>query len=388
METTTLITLLAILLILLNFVLYPLVLIISAWLTRSKMKAQLNLEEMPKSVSFIVVAHNAENLIEEKINNILTLNLHQIDYEIIVYLDGCTDKTLELINQFDSDKIILINENQHLGKAKGLNEAANKSKNEILVFTDMDAILDQDAILYLLENFKNSRCGGVCGLRTIRKNNKLQAAQSFYVKFDSYIKQLENNSGNITSNDGKLYAIRKKLFKPIASDSTDDLYNCLNITEQRFQFIFDGRAKAYVPIPSKNTIHELSRRRRIVVRSLSGIYKKRTLLNPFEYGTFAIGLFINKVLRRTLGISMLLLLGASFFSLPLLFYAQLLFYLGAVSYPLIFSKIGSDVFLVKFLIKVTSTSWYFCAGNYATSLAVIDFISGKRVDKWTPQKQL
>ena len=388
METTTLITILAILLILLNFVLYPLVLIISAWLTGSKNKPQLNDEEIPKSVSFIVVAHNAENLIVDKINNILTLNLHQIDYEIIVYLDGCTDKTLELINHFDSDKIILINESRHLGKAKGLNEAANKSKNAILVFTDMDAVLDQDAILFLLENFKNSRCGGVCGLRTIKRNNKLQTAQSFYVKFDSYIKQLENNSGNITSNDGKLYAIRKPLFKPIASDSTDDLYNCLNITEQRFQFIFDSRAKAYVPIPSKNTIHELSRRRRIVVRSLSGIYKKRKLLNPFEYGTFAIGLFINKILRRTLGISLLLLLGASFFSFPLLFYAQILFYLGAVSYPLIFSKLGSDVFFVKFLVKLTSTSWYFCAGNYATSLAVIDFLSGKRVYKWTPQKQL
>lgn len=386
MQISFIVSWLSLLFILLNFALYPAVLIVSGWL--KKISDSNITASLPTSVSFIVVAHNAEDLIENKINNFFDLKIENIEYEIIVYLDGCTDKTFERASQIKSDKIRIVSEDSHLGKVNGLNYAAQISKFEILIFTDTDALLDKDSVAYLLENFKDPQCGGVCGLRTINRKNKLRAAQDLYIKFDSYLKQLENINGNITSNDGKLYAVRRKIFKPIASDTTDDLYNCLNITEQHYRFLFDDRAKAYVPVPSRDIQHEVLRRRRIVIGSLSGIYQKRAVLNPFKYGTFAIGLFINKVLRRTLGVSLIFLFVSSFYSAPPFFYLQLAFYLTAISYPLFFANAKAEGFIFETISKVTSSGWYFCVGNYATLLGVMDFLSGKRVTKWTPQKQV
>src|SRR6185503_15625649 len=54
----------------------------------------------------------------------------------------------------------------------------------------------------------------------------------------------EARLGSVTSNDGKLYAIRRELFRPIAPGATDDLFTCLSVVEQGRRFVFEPRAHA------------------------------------------------------------------------------------------------------------------------------------------------
>lgn len=373
-----------------SFVLYPLLLLLSRFLPRNKGSKPSEIAE-PESVSFILVMHNAEQLIAHKLNNILQLNLGNIKNEIIVYLDGCSDHTLQKLQALAIDNLTIINETAHLGKIAGLNTAAERAQGDILIFTDADAILEKNVVSTLLTHFKDPRCGGVCGLRAIKeKQGKLHLAQHVYITVDSYIKKLETYLGNITSNDGKLYAVRRSLFKPIADAVTDDLYSCLNITEQHYRFVFEPKAIAHISTPSRHERHEYSRRRRIVTRSLNGLWLKRKLLNPFQYGLFSLGLIINKIFRRLMGMTLLLLFISSYFAssysicIAVLFYVQLGFYLLAGIYPLLLLK--HELLSAPFIRHLTSVCWYFCLGNYATSLGVVDFLSGKRVSKWVPQK--
>jgi len=380
----------AIFLLLSSFILYPLLLLVSRVFYRYKSQP-INNQNIPESVSFIIAVHNAENLIVEKIKNIEQLDFGVIHYEIIIYLDGCTDNTFTKIQAVASDKIQIINEKKHFGKITGLNKAVLQATGDILIFTDADAILEQDLVHVLLEHFKNPLCGGVCGLRAIKeKQGKLRLAQHLYITVDSYIKKLESYLGNITSNDGKLYAVRRNLFKPIADAVTDDLYSCLNITEQHYHFVFEPKAIAHISTPSRHSGHEYARRRRIVTRSLNSIWLKRRLLNPLHYGLFSFGLLLNKVFRRLIGFALLLLFVASYFSstdsvcMSWFFYLQVSFYLLAVAYPLFLSKSKGNIPRVFY--HITSVCWYFLLGNVATSLGVIDFLSGKRVSKWVPKK--
>ncbi len=391
MSASIVFVLIALLLLCSNFILYPVLLFF--WRFLFPRKQQVTKESSPiERVSFIIVVHNAEQLIVDKINNILQLNLADIDYEVIVYLDGCSDSTQEKIESIHTDNIKLINEPKHLGKIRGLNAAAAMAQGDILVFTDADAIFDVESINHLLANFKDPLCGGVCGMRAIKeKQGKLHLAQQLYIRIDSYIKKLESYLGNITSNDGKLYALRRHLFRPIAEAVTDDLYACLDITLQKYHFVFEPKAIVHISTPSRGSQHESSRRRRIVTQSLHGIFLKRQLLNPFSYGVYSIGLLINKVFRRLIGAMLTLLLISSYFAssesmlLAVLFYAQLGFYLLALSYPPWLSKIEWQG--AKLCTRIGAMCWYFCLGNFAALWGVFDFLSGKRVAKWQPKKQ-
>ena len=373
-----------------QFLLYPALIFLLALFCKRKPCVT---KPISYKLSFIIVVHNADKLIVEKIKNTLSLNYAHHDFEIIVYLDGCHDNTLNKLKSIDSDKLFWINENQHLGKHIGINNAVLQSRADILVFSDADAILENNAIVRLLENFSNPTCGGACGQRKISENQgQLRFAQKVYIKIDSFIKYLENMVGSISANDGKLYAVRRKLFKPVVPAVTDDLYQSMSIIEQGYSFAFERHAEAQIKTPSRNPEHEQIRRRRIVSTSLHGIYLKRTLLNPFKYGIYSISLFINKVLRRLFPVFLLVLFISSFVGaiyqpyMLLFFCLQLFFYLLSISYPLFKADIKNSK--LRSLKRFSSITWYFCLGNYATLLGIWDFLCGKRVVKWQPKKEM
>jgi len=355
----------------------------------AKWEKAVNVSPLTPTVSLIMVVHNAEHFIINKIQNSRSLKYPSEKYEIILYSDGSTDETAEKAQPYITERVLFISSPTFEGKNIFLNKAAENAHGDVLVFSDVDAMLDENALLNLAKYFSDPSVGGVCGQRIIAENDKrLKKAQSDYIRFDSMIKKLESKTGSISSNDGKLYAIRKDLFRPIPPAVTDDLYTCLSIIKQGYRFLFEPNAKAFIKVPSRNPKHELTRRRRIVCRSLTGIFLQKELLNPFKYGIFSIRLFINKILRRFLPIYMLLMFLSSMFLsfyIPLiriLVFLQFVFYILALSYPIVFQNIKG----FKFVKRITSLAYYFCLGIYGTLLGLIDFIRGKKVVKWEPFK--
>jgi len=371
---------------LLVFAAYPLLLWATA-LLRGRKRARLG--EARPSVTIIVVVRNGAAIIEEKVRNCLALDYPVDRLDFVFYSDGSTDGTEEIIGARASDRLRLIARREHMGKAYGLNAAAAKARGEILVFSDTDALLAPESVAKLVRHYADTSVGGVCGQRVIaRERSDLKEGQSNYIRFDSHVKLLESALGSVTSNDGKLYSLRRALFRPIAPSATDDLYAALNIVAQGARFTFEPDARAYIRLPSRSASHEIARRRRIVSRSLWGILNMRRLLNPFRHGLFAIGLFINKVLRRMLPVFLALLFVSSvllsFRSGParVIVAAQVAFYLLAAGHPLLirFGAGGGR------LMKASSTAFYFCVGMLGTLMGVCDFLCGKGATKWDPLK--
>jgi cellulose synthase/poly-beta-1,6-N-acetylglucosamine synthase-like glycosyltransferase len=369
------------------FVFYP----VSVWLI-SFLKGPITFNENTENptVSIIVVLRNGEEIIRQKIENSLKLDYESNKLQLVFFSDGSTDKTVEIIREYENPNLLMLSSASHIGKAPGINEAVKQSSGEILIFSDTDAILDKTVIKDMVRHYDDPNTGGVCGQRVIYKQDisTIKDSQQNYINFDSKIKFLESHTGSITSNDGKLYSIRKSLFKPIEPDVTDDLYSCLSVIEQGYRFSFEPHARAYIRTPSRSPLHEIKRRRRVVARSLRGIYYKRPLLNPFKHGFFAVGLFVNKVIRRLLPICLILIFitSATLAMRNSLFIwvwiLQLLFYTAGL-FAFVVDKYHIPISIIR---KPLSLILYFCVGMYGTLIGFIDFISLKKYTKWDPKK--
>ena len=265
------------------------------------------------AVSMVTVVHRAEALMEEKIKNFRALNYPSDRLELVVYEDGLTTSLAALVNRLADERIRLHGSPAHQGKIEGLNAALPLCRGEIVVFSDADALLAPDALLELLRSLADPAVGGVCGRRVIaEREGAMTGAQRTYIGFDETIRDAESRLGSTTSNDGKLYAIRRSLYQNIPPAVTDDLYVCLSVVRQKYRFVFAPRARAYIKLPSRNPRHEIIRRRRIVSTSLRGIFDG-DILNPFKHGVFSLQLFINKVLRRCMPFCLLGLFMSSLF---------------------------------------------------------------------------
>lgn len=378
--------------ILLVFIIYPSLLAIRGGLFPSMASALRTQHSPPLSITLIVVFHNAAHLLPAKLENIRVLHQAGKIDQAFLCSDGSNDGSSQILNTLHEPFIHVSHTPEHFGKALGLNQVAPAASGDILVFSDMDAIIDPESLSRLVHHFHDPGVGGVCGQRVISKRGKpLHSAQSRYIQFDSLVKRLESRTGSITSNDGKIYAIRKSLFRPIDPHATDDLFTCLSVVKQGFRFIFEPQALAHIYPPSRSMHHELQRRRRIVARSLHGIFVHKQTLNPFHFGIYALGLIINKVLRRCLPLSLIgLFISSGILALyaPFMFTVFCLlslFFASSALYPLLNTTQANSRYGI-FAQKLVSTIFYFLIGNLGTLLGLIDFFQGKRYDKWSPVK--
>lgn len=368
------------------FVLYPLLLFVLSIRSSSRPAVSALPEPLP-TVSFLIVVRNAQDLIEEKIRNCLAMDYPRQSLQVVVFSDGSTDETQERARGIADPRVMVCGSVSHGGKIRGMNAGIEHCTGEIVVFSDADAICAADTLKVLLQPFSDKEVGGVCGQRVISSDpSQIKKAQGIYIRLDSAIKRLESERGRLTSNDGKLYAIRRSLYRPVTAGVTDDLFVCLSIISQGARFVFQPQARAVIRVPSRNPRHEIQRRRRIVVGSLYGIWIMRELLNPFRYGLFSLGLFVNKVMRRMMPFFLIALfctssLAASSHSFfAAVFLAQLFCYLVALlcAFNLWLQRGAAQ--------KFGTLAFYFCIGNWGVLLGVFDFLSGRKVEKWTPMK--
>jgi len=371
--------------VLLFFVVYPAV----TWLAASLRSEQRPPEsDAVPSVTVLVVVRNAESFIAEKVRNTLDLDYPPDRLDAVFYSDGSTDGTNRIIHSAESPRLRLLVGGTHQGKTTCLNEALPACEGEIVVFSDADAFLAPDAIGMMTRHFADPTVGGVCGQRVIGGDQSdLREAQASYISFDSAIKRFETRLGSVTSNDGKIYAVRRPLLQPFAPAVADDPYAAYNVVRQGSRFIFEPAARAFIRVPSRSPSHEIVRRRRIVSQSLRGIYLLRATLNPFRYGWFSVGLAVNKVLRRLLPVFLVTLFLSSFalsFRYPafaLFTGVQWAFYTLAALHP----QLRSDA-IPKLLRRGSATAFYFVVGQYGTLLGLLDFLLGRSPARWEPVK--
>lgn len=96
----------------------------------------MNITMHKKTFSIIIPTYNSEKYIEECIESALSQSYQQ--FEIIVVDNNSTDSTVELINQFNSDKIKVFDIRNHGVIAASRNYGISRATGDYIAFLDSD----------------------------------------------------------------------------------------------------------------------------------------------------------------------------------------------------------------------------------------------------------
>jgi len=141
-------------------------------------------------IAFLVAAYNEEVCIVDKINNTLALNYPNEKLQLYIITDGSTDKTKELSDKFPS--VIVHHQSERIGKLGSLQRIIPYLKEEIILFSDANCLLNQDALIHLIQHFNDPEVGAVSGEKKILSGNNAAATEGLYWKYESWLKKQDS----------------------------------------------------------------------------------------------------------------------------------------------------------------------------------------------------
>lgn len=108
------------------------------------------------SVSIIIPVHNEERILRQTLLNLTNQIYPGPPLEIIAALNGCTDRSAEIVRAFPGIRMI---ESEKTGISFGRNLGARLAQGKVLVFVDADSSLPPDGIQRLVDPLRQSSRG-------------------------------------------------------------------------------------------------------------------------------------------------------------------------------------------------------------------------------------
>jgi cellulose synthase/poly-beta-1,6-N-acetylglucosamine synthase-like glycosyltransferase len=335
-------------------------------------------DEWP-ALTVLIPAYNEERWIRRKIENTLALDYPRDRMQILVASDGSTDETVEIAGQFSSQGIEVIHYPERGGKTPTLNRAVREALGDILLFTDANALLEPDALRWLIPHFKDPEVGCVGGKRVCLLTDGLSMeGEGLYWRYESWIKYSESRFHSCLGADGQIYAVRRTLFPYVSAVSDDFSIPMKILVSTGAKTVFEPRAIARIPAAA--TLRQEWERK---IRSKAALL---CVLSPLKRGLIPWTnriwwqFWSHHIFRLFVPFAMLAAFLSSVFLWKdgaiyrLLFFLQGLFYVAALS-GFLLQRRGIRM-------KPFYQSFYFCLANLAVLLAWPRWALGKHQYTW------
>ena len=213
------------------------------------------LESYPK-VSILVPCHNEERCIRDAVQQLLNNNYP--NYEIITINDGSTDATGEILQELsrDTNKLKVVTLTQNYGKAMALKAGALASSAEYLMCIDADALLDKNALFWMVRHFLTGpRVGAVTGNpRVINKRGLLARIQiGEFSAIVGMVKRTQRNIGRIFTVSGVNACFRKAALHDVgywsAETVTEDIDISWKLQMRYWDIRYEPQALTWILVP-------------------------------------------------------------------------------------------------------------------------------------------
>jgi cellulose synthase/poly-beta-1,6-N-acetylglucosamine synthase-like glycosyltransferase len=334
------------------------------------------------TVSLIIVAHNEEAVIEEKLLNSLALDYPEDLLEIVVASDASTDGTDEIVRSYTERGVVLLRRPTRGAQTGAQNYAVPRTRGDVIVFSDANSMYGSDALARLVAPFADDDVGCVVG--RLRHTNPDSTSVSFgeelYWRYESFLKRKQSSASALFLANGAIYAVRRTLYEVVNPDHDHDTIVPLRTAGLGYRVVYQPEALAY-ETASERFRDEFRRKVRIITRDAWTFIDLRFMLSPFR-PWIAFNIISHKVIRWSVGFAMvgilasnLLLFDRPFYQLTLA--AQIGFYSTAVLGHLM-DRAGKSL-------VVTRIPLYFCLVNGAGIIAAMRLLSGRRMRTWNPR---
>lgn len=341
-------------------------------------------ENIKPKISIVISVWNEQDVISQKISNLLALRYPSDHMEILIGSDGSDDGTNEIIRSFNDDRIRFLEFKERRGKMAVLNELVSMSRHEIIVFNDARQELPDDAISKLVSNFADPHVGCVSGELVFRKKDGATAQGiNLYWEYEKFMRNHEARIHSMLGATGAMYAIRKNLYHPVPHHIVlDDMYIPFRVIEQGYRAIFEPEAKAY-DNAAENPQEEYRRKTRTLFGNLQIFQIFGRMFNPFK-SPIAVQLFSHKFLRILAPFLMIGLIGINLVLIKQKFYAivlvmQISFYLMAV---IGFLTKGLKRGIFHKITKLCYIPYVFCLLNLSVLTGCWRFLNSKQDITW------
>ena len=232
-------------------------------------------------VTIVIPACNEERWIARKIENTLALDYPAKLLEIIVASDGSLDATAEIARGYAARGILVAAFPSRLGKQEMLNRLTPGARGEIIVMTDTNAILERDSLRALVVPFADPQVGCAIGKRVciIQERSVPSVAESFYWRYESWIKSAESRWHSCLAATGQLYAVRRSVFPHVKRVGEDFYIPMKVLASTGLRIAYVPEAVAAIPAAANLTI-EFERKTRAHVAFLISLPLLKELLVP------------------------------------------------------------------------------------------------------------
>jgi len=241
------------LLIIIHVSIFILVNLLLLYLSRRTTNIKKN-ENNQFSVGMIIPCYNEEAIIKRKLTNSIDISRPSKSFMIYVVDDGSADNTFKIANEFKQlnrlENIFVWKNPGKKGKIRALNWVFNKIREDIIVITDADVLLEKSALVRLIANFDNPTVGAVTGKVVINKQGKEFTAKTedLYRKLYDVWRRAESNLESCSIPNGSLMAFRKQVLQKVRIDENmqyDDISLLFKTRRLGYRAVYEPEALFY-----------------------------------------------------------------------------------------------------------------------------------------------
>ncbi|MCF6218073.1 MAG: glycosyltransferase family 2 protein [Gammaproteobacteria bacterium] len=340
--------------------------------------------ELP-SVSLIIAAYNEEKYIGRKIENALSQKYPHEKLQIIVISDGSSDRTLEIAESFDDERLTVLEVTDRMGKANALNQGLKRVAGDVIVFTDANVFFESDAVEKLASCFSDELCGAVSGrVELVAMESGEPLGEGAYMKYERFIQKSESKVHTMVGIDGGMFAIRRRFVNGVPINIIlDDFYLAMRVLANRSRIIYEPKAVAEELVPA-SVAQEFRRKTRIAAGGFQILRHIEFLKRPFSNITATIFFISHKFLRWLSPFFMITLFVSNAFLLAegkfftLFFFFQVAFYFLAVIGALLPSLRERTVVYIPYYFSAVNAAFFI---GFWKNLLGTQKVTWSRVDR-------
>jgi len=322
-------------------------------------------------VSIVIPVHNAENYIDLKVRNLLSINYPREMLEIIFVSDGSTDGTIESLARHEGVKVVV--SPLRIGKERALKKAISYAANDIICLTDVATEMNVDGLKELVAHMESPLVGAASSVDGIDKDSYV--LERLLLRFENGVRLNESINCSSVALSGSFFVTRKKIFESLPGNCASDFAVALECFKQGFVTVVDKNAIGYYRKSSSIKI-EFDRKTRTVIHGVNTLFKYRELLNFFRYGMFSWQLLSHKILRWIMPVSLLALFVITIVTLA----GHVRFeYLVAIGVAVLPAFLWKNVFAKNFILLIVY--------NFAVVSALFNVVMGRVAETWEPTKR-
>jgi cellulose synthase/poly-beta-1,6-N-acetylglucosamine synthase-like glycosyltransferase len=265
-------------------------------------------DDQTPTVGVIVAAHDEEEVIERRIENLLELDYPADHVAIVVASDASTDRTDAIVEGVaEREPRVRLLRCPRGGKVAAQNLAVSATEAEIVAFSDANATWAPDALRKLVRSFGDPEVGYVCG-KLVLQNADGTNREGVYWRYETWLREQESMLSSVTGGNGAIYAVRRADYVEVDPRFGHDLAFPYLMVQRGRRAVYEPEAVAFEK-PSRDLEDEYRRKVRMTEHAWLIILRGRFLrdLPPLYLGQ----LVSHRLLRYGSGALHLAALGSS-----------------------------------------------------------------------------